>query len=308
VLLAGRAALGLAALVAVAPINAGAQLSGAHALQQYGLKSGSQIPPSAFLIPTYFDWNVDHIRGSDGEETPFDYGVRSLALFAWVVTPRELLGGTYGFQVLVPFLSTAVELPRLGFESSTSLGLSDIYVMPVNLGWHTPRADYMAGLAFYAPTGNYEPGANDNRGLGMWSFELSGGSTVYFDQKRRWHASALGFYEIHTNKQDQDLKAGSILTIEGGVGGAFLDGALVAGMAYGAQWKMTEDSGEDFPSSVLPGKNHIYTLGPEVTFTGLYQPPFLVSITARYLWDVGARASLEGQRFVLLMSAGGLFR
>jgi hypothetical protein len=45
-----------------------------------------------------------------------------------------------------------------------------------------------------------------------------------------------------------------------------------------------------------------------VTFTGFYKPPFLASITARYVWDVGARATLEGQRFVVFMSAGGLFR
>ena len=217
------------------------------------------MPPGSFLVPTYFGWDVEQIRDRNGNEVPLDLTVNSLALFTWVVTPKKLLGGNYGFQVVVPFLSNSLELPRLGFENNLSLGLSDIYVQPVNLGWHTPRADYMAGLAFYAPTGSYEPGGNENRGLGMWSFELSGGSTLYFDRKQQWHASALAFYEIHTSKEDQDLKPGSILTIEGGLGGTFLKGALNAGLAYGAQWKVTEDSGDDFPSSVLPGKNHIYT-------------------------------------------------
>jgi hypothetical protein len=52
----------------------------------------------------------------------------------------------------------------------------------------------------------------------------------------------------------------------------------------------------------------VYTSGPEVTFTGIYDPRFLMSITARYLWDVGPRAGLEGRRSILFLSAGGLFR
>ncbi len=299
-----RIGLVLAAIVALAPSPAAAQLAGAHALQSFGLKSGSQVPPGSFLVPTYFGWDVEQIRDRNGNDVPLDLTVNSLALFTWVVTPKKLLGGNYGFQVVVPFLSNSLELPRLGFENNLSLGLSDIYVQPVNLGWHTPRADYMAGLAFYAPTGSYEPGGNENRGLGMWSFELSGGSTLYFDRKQQWHASALAFYEIHTSKEDQDLKPGSILTIEGGLGGTFLKGALNAGLAYGAQWKVTEDSGDDFPSSVLPGKNHIYTIGPEVSFTGLYKPPLIGTLTARYLWDVGGRSTFEGNRLLVFFSFG----
>ncbi len=33
--------------------------------------------------------------------------------------------------------------------------------------------------------GRYEDGADDNTGLGMWSFELFGGATVFFDEQGR---------------------------------------------------------------------------------------------------------------------------
>jgi hypothetical protein len=283
-----------------------AQLAGEHALPAFGLKAATQPPPGAFLAPTWFHWNVNSIVGRDGGEVPIDLQVNSLALFAWVVTPKKLLGGTYGFQAVVPLVSNALELPRLGYENSTSLGLGDIYLMPVNLGWHTPRADFIAGLALYFPTGTYEPGGSANRGMGMWTFEISGGSTLYFDRGQKWHLSALAFYEVHTSKEDQDLTPGSILSIEGGLGGTFLKGALSAGLAYGAQWKMTDDSGDDFPPSVLPGRNHIYTLGPEVSFTGFYKPPWLISLTARYLWDVGASSGFEGSRFIVFATVGRL--
>ena len=302
-----RVGLALIALLAIVPGRAEAQLSGEHALTAFGLKAASQPPPGFFLAPTFFDWDVDRIKNRDGTEIPIPgLAVRSLAFFGWVVTPKKLLGGNYGFQVIVPLISSELEFPRLGLQTGSGLGLADIYVQPINLGWHTERIDYMAGLAFYAPTGSYEPNGNDNKGLGMWSFELSGGATFYIDPKKQWHFSALGFYEIHTNKQDQDLKVGNIMTVEGGLGGTFLKGGLNVGVIYGAQWKITDDSGTDFPSALLPGRNHIYTIGPEATLVGFYKPPWIASLTARYLWDVGAQSSFEGKRLIIFVTLGRL--
>ena len=44
------------------------------------------------------------------------------------------------------------------------------------------RADFIAGYGFYAPTGRYEAGADDNIGLGMWSHEIQGGTTLYVNR------------------------------------------------------------------------------------------------------------------------------
>ena len=46
-------------------------------------------------------------------------------------------------------------------------------------------------------------------------------------------------------------------------------------------------------------------MGPEVIYTGLYRAPWLGSLTARYLWDVGGRASFKGNRFVVFIAFGG---
>jgi hypothetical protein len=302
-----RVGLVSTALVVTLPGSAAAQLAGEHPIIAYGLKSGTQPPPGAYLAPTFFDWDVGHIKDREGLERPIGgLSLRSLSFFTWIVTPKRLLGGTYGFQVVVPLVSSQFEFPQLGLQTASGLGLSDMYVQPINLGWHHERVDYIAGLAFYAPTGSYQPGATDNRGLGMWSFELSGGATFYIDQQNQWHFSALGFYEIHTNKQDQDLKVGSMMTVEGGLGGTFLKGALNLGAIYGAQWKVTDDGGADFPSTLLPGRNHIYTIGPEATLTGFYKPPWIASLTARYLWDFAAVSSFEGQRLIIFATIGWL--
>ena len=301
-----RISVAIAILLSHYPGPSEAQLAGAHALMGWGSKSGTQPPPVVLMALTYANWDVGNIVGRNGGETPFDLSLSSLGLHAWVVTPKKVLGGTYGFQLLVPAVASSLELPRLGFSTSSSLGLSDIYVQPVNLGWHTSRADHLVGLGFYAPTGDYEPNGNENKGLGMWTLELSGGSTLYFDTRQHYHVSALVSYETHTKKEDQNLKAGDILTVEGGLGGRLLSDKLQARLAYGAQWKISDDSGDDFPTTVEPSKNHLYTIGPELIYTGLYKAPYFGSLTARYLWDVGARSSFEGNRFVVFISFGGL--
>ena len=60
------------------------------------------------------------------------------------------------------------------------------------------------------------------------------------------HVSALTAYEMHTKKKDTDIKVGQLLTIEGGIG-ATTKKAMNFGMAYYAQWKLTNDSGLGVP-------------------------------------------------------------
>ena len=97
------------------------------------------------------------------------------------------------------------------------------------------------GLGVFAPTGRYTDGASDNTGLGMWSYELYGGTTVYLNEDRTWSFAALAFYETHSSKDDSDVKVGDILTIEGGLGKSWANGAAAFGVSYFAQWKVSED-------------------------------------------------------------------
>ena len=115
-----------------------------------------------------------------------------------------------------------------------------LYSLPT-LGWQIPRADFSAGLGIFAPTGKYEPGGDENLGTGMWGFEVFAGTTVYFDKAKNWHFALTAFYETHTEKKDTNIRVGDVMTIEGGLGRSFLQGAANAGVAYYAQWKLTND-------------------------------------------------------------------
>lgn len=300
-------------LVSVAALNADLALAGfaGHNTKgDWGLQSGTQPPPGLYLVPLYYRYDGSELKNRNGDKLRFDpEGRGSLDVNAYVlgviwVSEFKILGGNYGFQIYPAFTDNNLEAPILDIDESVSTGFTDLYLQPINLGWQTDRADFIAGLGVYAPTGNYEPGGSDNLGLGMWSFEFFAGSTIYFDDARTWHFATSAWYETHTEKKDTDIRVGDILTLEGGLGKSFLDGALSVGAAYYAQWKLTEDNlGElERPNGPGLGKHRVYGVGPELTLPLATKKTLYGFVNARYFWEFGAESTLEGNTFVLTLT------
>jgi hypothetical protein len=156
----------------------------------------------------------------------------------------------------------------------------------------------MTLAALYLPTGRYQPGGDDNVGLGHIGYELGLGGNVYFNQQRTVHLATTGFLEFHGSKRDSDTKVGTILTLEGGLGASLNQGLLILGASYFAQWKLSDDVidlpnvGQDVE---LSGRRHrVYGLGPEVTW---FVPSLRGTLSGRYLWDFGARSMSQGSTF-----------
>ena len=188
------------------------------------------------------------------------------------MSKAKVLGANYGVMVVLPLANASLEAPAFELGETIDTSFADMVVRPLDLGWHTKRADVAAGFQIYMPTGRYEQGGSDNIGKGMWTYEPFLGATVYFDEKRTASLATTAFWEFHGNKKDSDIKVGQILTLEGGLGKSFLGGGLIIGAAYYAQWKLTEDRLREF---VLPGgdeidvdfpnKHKVFAFGPDVT-------------------------------------------
>ena len=219
----------------------------------------------------------------------------------------QFLGANWGMLGTILALENSLEFAD--FEFSSNFGLGDLYLQPINLGWHLKQVDFMAGYGLYFPTGRYTAGADDNTGLGMWTHEFSAGTTLFFDPERKWHLSALGFFEIHTEKQDTEIQVGNIFTVEGGLGRSWYEGALSAGVAYYAQWKLTEDtvggldaSDPRLPSTLTLNRSRLFGVGPEITLPIVSKGNLIALITARYQWEFDARSTLEGETFNLFVN------
>jgi hypothetical protein len=307
--------IGFAILSLLFAESALAQFNSHNTRGDYGILAATQPPPGFYVAPIYVNYRADKFNDADGNAVLPDVrdtvDVDALVVAGIWVSDIKVLGANYSFQIYPAWTNNNLEIPLFGVDQDTSTGFADLYIQPINLGWHLPRSDFSAGLGIYAPTGDYEFLGDDNVGLGMWTLELFGGSTIYFDDEKRWHFSTMAFYETHGEKKGTDIQVGDFLTLEGGLGWSFLEGAANVGIAYGAQWKLTDDDLGGFSIQdalnqlgldVPVGKNRVFAVGPEVTLPIVTGGKLIAQVTLRYQWEFGARTSLEGNEFMLAVT------
>ena len=144
-----RKRLTVSALVIVGlcslPRPAVTQLNGFNIKGDQGVKSGSQAPPGIYYGAPFYWYGTDTVKDEDGRafSTTGELNMFLGGPLVNVVTTKTVLGGNYGFMAVFPFANVRAELPRL--DNNPAPGISDMYVQPFNLGWHTNRADVLAG-------------------------------------------------------------------------------------------------------------------------------------------------------------------
>ena len=284
----------------VAPAEA--QLNTQHIKGTVGLKSGSQAPPGVYFIaPLWYVYKTDEVKDRDGNRLPFAADLTSHVYGGGisVVTTKKLLGGFYGFQVVFP-AGANNRIQGTEIDANPGAGLTDSVITPLSLGWHLKRADATAGYTIFAPTGRYSDGANNNTGLGMWGQEFSVGTTAYLTESRQWHAATLATFDFQSKKEDSDTKVGNVMNLEGGLGGDFLKGGLVAGLDYYASFKLTDDQIERFPDILIRGKNKVFAVGPEVQLALAKNNTLYGFLKVSYQWEVYARTTTQGSALTIL--------
>ncbi len=144
----------------------------------------------------------------------------------------------------------------------------------------------------------------------MWSYEVSGGGTVYLDRARTFSLATTAYWETHSKKDGEvqveqvtvrDVKVGQLVTLEGGLGKSFMHGAASLGVAYYAQWKVTND---DLMFSVpgvpeLSGRHRVFGVGPDVTIPIATKKRLISLVNVRYLWETGAQIKTQGQSLLV---------
>lgn len=260
-----------------------------------GLKDGSQAPPGLFASVAY--WNLDantlivngtSIRLHPGVTQQFG-GIG----LSWVTT-HKLWGGDYGATALFGVATSRVELDEIRVNSTSDWGVTSTYLQPLSLGWHLNREDVLVGYAVYLPTGRYTFGASNNSGLGMWTQELSAGTTVYFNAKKKSpHLALTLYYDINSEKHDTTFTQSNPLTLEGGLGAnyggkTFAGWAGIVGFAQGNVTQSTFRVTVPAPLTLTLPRSRSFGLGPEVT-------TLMGALTLRYLWEFGGNNTLQGR-------------
>lgn len=169
------------------------------------------------------DVNLDRnlLRGRVPAGLDLQQNVFSASSVVMWQTGEKFLGADYGVSVLLPFqnnnLGTAVELGLLQArtQQSTGMGLGDIYISPLMLGWHGDRHDILFSYGIDIPTGRFDVNADDNIGRGFYTHQLELGGRYFVDEERSWSLNAVGTFEANTS--NARLNPGNYFTLDWGI-------------------------------------------------------------------------------------------
>ncbi|MFD2942545.1 SphA family protein [Flavobacterium notoginsengisoli] len=298
----------LTVIFALISFHSNAQLKGGHILGAMGLQSGTQAPENtvSVYVPAYI-YTANCLRNGDGD----NMGNPDLTMFitgvgANYVSDFKILGANYGATILLAGASNTIQGSYI--DSKSNFAFTDMYLQPLQLGWHNKKADFVFSYQMYIPTGKYELGGSDNSGLGMFMNEISAGTTLYFNEKKTFHFSALAAYEINSKKKDTEIKTGDILSIEGGLGKTFYcmnaektapKGILNAGLIYYFQYKVSDDKIPVGSLILEPDKDHIGAVGAEVNYLHI---GCMTQAGFRWVSEFGAVNRFQGNTFFITLA------
>ena len=290
-----------------------AQLKGHYTPGFTGLQNGTQPSAGLSVILPLTLYTTNDIRNDVGDRVGVQPRINVSLItpsLTWV-TKTKFLGGNFGMSA-IPIAFSKSRIEGTALNETGSFALTDIYVQPIQLGWHRRRADFLAGYGVFVPTGEWELGGTENAGLGMWSHQVQGGATFFFDARHEWTFSTLGSYEFHSRKKNADITVGDIMTVEGGMGRSFYrsettNGASVTalaarlGLVYYAQFKMTADSVSSLTPLLEKRKDQVWAVGLEGS---VMIPKSRMMLNVRTLPEFAARNRTQGWTWQFAVSYG----
>ena len=253
-----------------------------------GLKAATLPPPGIYLRDYNFLYTSDKFKNQSLDFQLLGY-VNAPRL-VWM-TDLNLLGATYGADVIVPFGSMNYKLNG-GWHNYLELG--DIEVEPLLLSWHLDKFDFSAGYAFWAPTGDFQARRVSMISQGFWSHMITLGATWYADKDKTIAVSLLNRYEFGYEQQDTHNTPGQVYTLEAGLSKSVCKNLDLGVIGY-YQQQTTTDSGPT-ADGMLDRK---FGVGPEISG---FCPALGMFASLRYGYEFGVRDRPEGHLFTLTLT------
>ena len=253
--------LGLAGILA-GPVFAGE--TGHYVSGLEGIRAGT-LPPPGFYYKMYnLFYESDELVDQKGDKLDADFDLTVFATahrFIWV-TDIKIFGADYIIDATIPLVGTDIKIGSAGIDDSL-FALADICIEPIALGWHGTRYDAAVAADVYVPTGKYDKNEPASPGKDFWTGMFTLAGTYYFDAEKTWSVSVLSRYEIHSKKDETDVRPGNDFHFEWGIAKTLARVWDIGVVGY-CHWQVTDDSGSDvnWDKSV---HDRVHAIGPEVS-------------------------------------------
>jgi hypothetical protein len=273
-----------------------AQQKGQYVPGQYGLNAGAIPDPGITYANITINYSAGQLNNSNGNAVPGITGTYSFWVnenLFYYVPKHKFLGGYFFPYVVLAAANGSLVADLVGTNLSANgggEGFADMYVQPVNLGWHLKHADVAAGYGFTAPTGRFTPGASNNVGSGYWGNDFTTNTTVYLTKNKATTASLATIWEIHGQKDGTNITPGQAFTDEWGFGQILplkkdFSRLLQLGVIGYDQWQVTDNGGttHGFPyysshavgfqsNFIMPAKNLLFFFKFEDEYSAKARP------------------------------------
>jgi hypothetical protein len=300
-----------------------------------GLLSAQQAPEGIFYSNV---WSYYHASSSDfgtiripkglGASTSLKLSVSGSLdefvdqnIIGWT-SPYKVLGANYGLFVDVPFaiadasgnasLEPVLNPPGGSPTKQTSAGVTkgsigDIYVEPVNFGWHFRHLDAIVSSGFFAPSGPYNSKAAVNIGYGHWTGVFGLGGIAYADAARTWSLSIYTHYLLYASQLGAKYTLGDVVPFEWGAAKTLnlnnsIFQQLILGAVGYAQWQATNNqiniaaqtkTEASVIKTLADTRAQVYSAGPSINLLTKYG---LFSL--RYYEEFDAHATPSGRQLM----------
>jgi hypothetical protein len=312
------AVLACLALGCISPLLA--QQKGQYVPGQWGLNAGAIPDPGITYGNLTVNYSSSTLNGPNGNSIngiTGTYGFWVNENIFYYVPNHKFLGGYFMPYVVLAVAngsltaSGPLEIPEFGINAG-GFGFADMYVQPVNMGWHLKRADINAGYGFTAPTGRYSSarGTTNNVGSGYWGNDITANTTVYLTKNKGTSANLATIWEIHGQKQITNSISGlpatktpgHTFTIEWGLGQVLplkkdFSRLFQVGLVGYDQWQVSDNGGSTIlgtPASALPYYS-AHALGFQTNFI---LPPKALNFFFKFYDEYRALARPEGRTIV----------
>jgi hypothetical protein len=288
-----------------------AQQKGQWVPGQFGLNAGVIPEPGITYANLALSYSASQLTGPNGNSVPGVNGTYSFWVdenIIYYVPKHKFLGGYFMPYIALNYANGELVAEITGTNLSTGgggSGFADMYVQPLNLGWHLKRADVNVGYAFTAPTGRFTQGASDNVGSGYWGNNIASGTTFYITKNKGTSANLATNWEIHGQKRGTNITPGQAFTMEWGLGQVLplkkeMSRLLQVGVVGYDQWQVSNSSGTltvagiPLPESRIPFYS-VHAIGVQANFI---LPAKDLAAFFKYYNEYRALARPEGRTFV----------
>ena len=189
----------------------------------------------------------------------------------------------------------------------TKGSIGDIYVEPVDFGWHFRQLDAIVSSGFFAPSGPYNSKATVNIGYGHWTGAFGLGGIAYADAARTWSLSIYAHYLLYASQMGRPYTLGDVVPFEWGAGKTLnlnnkIFQQLILGAVGYAQWQTTNNqinfatqnqTAAAAIKSLEDTRAQVYSAGPSINLLTKYG---LFSL--RYYEEFDAHATPSGRQLM----------